>query len=82
MSVQAFRGFKSYLLRQKMWNKFPRENIHESFRWKLGKLGEKDDSKIVIMSKQDALDALTFLEMLLRFVYEFPGKAKADKSKR
>jgi hypothetical protein len=36
--------------------------------------GNEANQEIVIMSEKDAQQLLGFLEMLLRFMYEFPGK--------
>jgi len=36
--------------------------------------GNEANHEIVIMKKEDAEDLLNFLEMLLKFMYEFPGK--------
>jgi hypothetical protein len=33
------------------------------------------------MTREDAEDLLTFIEMLLKFVYEFPTKMKKKQSK-
>lgn len=41
------------------------------------KHGNEANHEIVIKTIDDALEVLTFLEMLLRFIYEFP--AKVDK---
>ncbi len=38
------------------------------------KKGNEANHEITIMEKQDALNLLTFIEMLLRFIYEFPSK--------
>jgi hypothetical protein len=40
------------------------------------KKGNDATHEIVIMEKQDAEDLITFIEMLLKFIYEFPGKVK------
>jgi len=32
--------------------------------------------EIVLMTPEDAKDLITFVEMLLKFIYEFPGKVK------
>lgn len=36
--------------------------------------GNEANHEIVIMKREDAEDLLNFLEMLLKFMYEFPGK--------
>ncbi|MFX0202357.1 MAG: DUF4145 domain-containing protein [Candidatus Hodarchaeota archaeon] len=36
--------------------------------------GNEANHEIVIMSKDDALDLITFIEMLLKFIYEFPSR--------
>lgn len=36
--------------------------------------GNEANHEIVIMSKEDAKNLLTFMEMLLRMMYEFPAK--------
>ncbi len=36
--------------------------------------GNEANHEIVIMSKGDALDLITFIEMLLKFIYEFPSR--------
>jgi len=38
------------------------------------KKGNEANHEIVLMEKQDAEDLVTFLEMLLKFIYEFPNK--------
>ncbi len=38
--------------------------------------GNEANHEIKIMSSSDASDLITFSEMLLKFVYEFPGKMK------
>lgn len=42
---------------------------------KIRKLGNNANHKIVIMKAEDAMSIITFLEMLLRFKYEFPELA-------
>jgi len=39
--------------------------------------GNDANHEIVIMKKEDAEDLITFIEMLLKFIYEFPAKIKA-----
>ena len=36
--------------------------------------GNEANHEIVIMSESDALDLITFIEMLLKFIYEFPSR--------
>ena len=36
--------------------------------------GNEANHEIKIMSKNDALEIINFLEMLLKFIYEFPGR--------
>jgi len=36
--------------------------------------GNEANHEIVLMSRDDALDLLTFIEMLLKFIYEFPAR--------
>jgi len=38
--------------------------------------GNDANHEIVIMNKNDAEDLITFIEMLLKFIYEFPAKMK------
>ena len=38
------------------------------------KKGNEANHEIVLMKKQDAEDLVTFLEMLLKFIFEFPNK--------
>lgn len=38
--------------------------------------GNEANHEIVIMKKDDAEDLITFVEMLLKFIYEFPSKVK------
>ena len=38
------------------------------------KKGNEANHEIVLMSKEDALELLSFVEMLLRFVFEFPAR--------
>jgi len=38
------------------------------------KKGNEANHEIVIMKKGDALDLITFIEMLLKFIYEFPSR--------
>jgi hypothetical protein len=40
------------------------------------KKGNEANHKIVIATPDDARQLIGFLEMLLRFIYEFPGKVK------
>jgi hypothetical protein len=40
--------------------------------------GNEANHKIQIMEKADAEDLITFLEMLLKFIYEFPAKVNAS----
>jgi hypothetical protein len=42
--------------------------------------GNEANHEIVIMEKEDAEDLISFLEMLLKFIYEFPAKIKKPKS--
>ena len=37
--------------------------------------GNEANHEIVMMSREQAKDLVTFLEMLLRFIYEFPARA-------
>jgi len=39
--------------------------------------GNKATHEPVIMGRQDAFELLSFAEMLLRFIYEFPARVKA-----
>jgi hypothetical protein len=36
--------------------------------------GNEANHEIKIMTKEDALDLITFIEMLLKFIYEFPSR--------
>jgi hypothetical protein len=38
--------------------------------------GNEANHEIVLMSSEDAKDLITFIEMLLKFIYEFPNKIK------
>lgn len=38
--------------------------------------GNEANHKIVLMNKEDALNLITFIEMLLKFIYEFPKRLK------
>jgi hypothetical protein len=38
------------------------------------KKGNEANHEIKIMSKGDALNLITFIEMLLKFIYEFPSR--------
>ncbi len=40
---------------------------------KIRKLGNEANHEIITMTKENAQDTITFLEMLLKFIYEFPG---------
>lgn len=42
------------------------------------KKGNEANHEIVLMSQQNAIDLLFFIEMLLRFIYEFPNKILED----
>lgn len=42
------------------------------------KKGNEANHEIEIMKKEDAEDLIIFSEMLLKFIYEFPGKMKKD----
>ncbi|MFH1010766.1 MAG: DUF4145 domain-containing protein [bacterium] len=41
--------------------------------------GNEATHEIALMKKEDAEDLITFVEMLLKFVYEFPAKVKPSK---
>ena len=41
--------------------------------------GNEANHEITIMSKEDALDLITFSEMLLKFIYEFPKRIPPKK---
>ena len=41
---------------------------------KIRQKGNEANHEIKIMSKNDALEIINFLEMLLKFIYEFPAK--------
>jgi hypothetical protein len=43
--------------------------------------GNEANHEIVIMKKGDAEDLITFIEMLLKFIYEFPSRVKAKQQK-
>jgi hypothetical protein len=36
--------------------------------------GNEANHEIVVMSQDDALELLSFVEMLLKFIYEFPAR--------
>jgi hypothetical protein len=38
------------------------------------KKGNEATHEIVVMSQADAEELISFIEMLLKFIYEFPGK--------
>jgi len=66
---QSFLAYVEYLAQQgyvppdgKGWVDFIRTKANEA------------NHEIIIMSAQDAKDLITFSEMLLKFVYEFPAK--------
>lgn len=42
---------------------------------KIRQKGNEANHEITIIGKEDALEIITFLEMLLKFIYEFPAKA-------
>jgi hypothetical protein len=42
------------------------------------KKGNEANHEIVIMQKEDAEDLISFVEMLLRLIFEFPAKMKAS----
>lgn len=42
------------------------------------KKGNEATHEIAIMSEQDAKDLISFIEMLLRFIYEFPSMVPAQ----
>lgn len=46
---------------------------------KIRQLGNGANHEIVIMTKEDSQTILTFLEMLLKFIYEFPEIEEAEK---
>lgn len=46
------------------------------------KKGNEATHEIALMTKEDALDLITFIEMLLKFIYEFPSKIKIDTTKQ
>ena len=41
--------------------------------------GNEANHEIVFMSAKDAMDLINFIEMLLKFIYEFPGRLKKEK---
>jgi hypothetical protein len=43
--------------------------------------GNEATHEISIMKKEDAEDLITFIEMLLKFIYEFPEKVRKKKTK-
>ena len=53
----------------------------DSKEWvdEIRKKGNQANHKIVIASEADAHRLIGFLEMLLRFMYEFPAKVKPSK---
>ena len=42
--------------------------------------GNEANHEIVIKKKEDAEEIMTFLEMLLKFIYEFPARAGIETS--
>jgi hypothetical protein len=44
--------------------------------------GSEGPHEIQVMTREDATDMLTFIEMLLRFIYEFPAKMKKKQETR
>lgn len=45
------------------------------------KKGNEANHEIVIMGKEDAKDLIIFIEMLLKFIYEFPSRVKPKPQK-
>ena len=43
--------------------------------------GNEANHEIALMTQQDAEALITFVEMLLRFIYEFPGMVPTPPSK-
>lgn len=43
------------------------------------KKGNEATHEIVLMGREDALELISFIEMLLKFIYEFPAKVPAPK---
>lgn len=48
---------------------------------RIRELGNEANHEIVIMEEEDAEELLSFIEMLLRFIYEFTGKSSAKNTK-
>jgi len=44
------------------------------------KKGNEANHEIVLMKREDAEDLITFIEMILKFIYEFPSKIKLKQS--
>ena len=44
------------------------------------KKGNEATHEIAIMEKNDAIELITFIEMLLKFIYEFPAKMREKNS--
>ena len=44
------------------------------------KKGNEANHEIKIMAKEDAEDLINFIEMILKFIYEFPGRIEKKKS--
>jgi hypothetical protein len=42
--------------------------------------GNEANHEIKIMNQQDAIDLITFIEMLLKFIYEFPSRIPRQRS--
>ena len=42
------------------------------------KKGNEANHEIVFMTSEDAMDLINFIEMLLKFIYEFPGRLKKE----
>jgi len=45
---------------------------------RIRQMGNEANHEIKIMSRNDALEIINFLEMLLKFIYEFPGKVNLN----
>ena len=56
-----------------------KQQIIEGQKVDIRKQGNEANHEITLKNKEDAIGLINFIEMLLKFIYEFPSKMKAKK---
>ena len=86
MNIAVSKGAKEGLSFQEYVNYLDskRYTPPDSKEWvdHIRKKGNEATHEIALKTKNDAIELINFVEMLLKFIYEFPGKMKTKKESK